>query len=166
MKYNSIGEYFYRLSNRCLGFAILPVILVWAAFLLNQNFFSGLLYLEVKDGWLIRATIGTGLLLLIVFLTQANLAKVRLRRFSAEPSLGLRIQMYISVVMIRFRFFSLMLLVIGTGIFLTTELIFLYLLPVPVISFVFYWPGRWRMARDLKLKPEEKEILKNSALGV
>jgi hypothetical protein len=55
---------------------------------------------------------------------------------------------------------------IGLSVFLTAELLFLYLLLVPLLLFMTYWPVRWRVSKDLRLKHEEKEILKNKALGV
>ena len=166
MRYNSIGEYFYRLSNRCLVLALLPVIIVWAAYLMNQYFFSGLPWLQPDDKILLKAVGVTAIIIILIVLLQAYVIKSKLRKIIAEPSLGTRIKQYASIVLIRFRSFSFMILLIGSGVFLTSELHFLYLLPVPLLSFIMYWPIRWRVSKDLKLKPGEKEILKNNTLGV
>ena len=166
MRYNSIGEYFYRLSNRCLAFALFPVIIVWILYLVNLNFFSGvpLVHLESKTIWLVVSV--TGIIIMLVFSAVYLTIKIRLKRIMSEPSLGGRMKLYINIVWTRFGSFSFMLLLIGAGIFLTANLAFLYLLPIPVISFLFYWPSQPRMSKDLKLKPEESEVLKNKNLGV
>ena len=166
MRYNSIGEYFYRLSNRCLVLALIPVILVWIAYLINQYFLSGLPWLQPGQKILLIAIGGVGIIIILIFWVQAGVVKSKLKKILTEPSLGVKIKQYIPIVLIRFRSFSFMLLMIGLSVFLTAELLFLYLLLVPLLLFMTYWPVRWRVSKDLRLKHEEKEILKNKALGV
>lgn len=165
MKYNSIGEYFYRLSNRCLGLVLLPVMVVLAAYVMDQYFFTGLPWLPI-DIWLVRLIyLVTTVMAVLIFFQYWQVARV-IRPMRLEPSLGKRISSYIRIVMIRFRIYSLMLLLLGTGVFLTGDLTFLYLLPVPILMILFYWPFLYRMSKDLKLKSEEREILGNKKLGV
>jgi hypothetical protein len=149
-----------------LALALFPVMVIWISYSINQYFFSGLPWLELDDPVLIKGLVGTGILIIMIYWLQIYLSIRRLKPLITEPSLGLRIKKYIPVVLIRFRSFSLMLLVIGLGIFLTAKITFLYLLPIPLLSFIIYWPSRWRIAKDLKLKAEEKEILGNKTLGV
>lgn len=166
MRYNSIGEYFYRLSNRCLALALFPVVLIWAAYLGNQYYFSGLPWLQVSKE-IIREFVGAITILIIFsFGLLYILIKKRLKEIKAEPSLGLRMKLYIKVVLIRFRSFSMMVLLIGVGIFLTANLNFLFPAPIPVVLFIYFWPVHKRLSIDLSLKPEEQEVLKNKTLGV
>jgi hypothetical protein len=165
MKYNSIGEYFYRLSNRCLGLVLFPVTVVLAAYIIDQYFFSGLPWLLAEE-WLISLIYLTSTVMTFLFFFQYWQVARAIRPMRLEPSLGKRISSYIRIVMIRFRTYSLMLLLIGTGVFLTGDLTFLYLLPVPILLILLYWPFLYRMSKDLKLRLEERDILKNKSLGV
>jgi len=166
MRYNSIGEYFYGLSNRCLGLVLLPVLLVLAAYISNYYFFSGLPWFKVEENMLEKVVaIETGIVfLLTLFMVWMGSSKIR--TLMIEPSLGKRMAGYIPIVLIRFRMFSLMVFLVGTGVFLTGELMHLVILPVPVILILACWPLRCRMAKDLRLKPEEHDVLKNKNLGV
>src|SRR6185436_1634523 len=97
MRYNSIGEYFYRLSNRCLALVILPVLMVWAAYAASQYFFSGLPWMELDDASLIRWVATGGMCLLSVFGLQWSMLRGRLKALTQEHSLGERMRLYISV---------------------------------------------------------------------
>lgn len=166
MRYNSIGEYFYRLSNRCLALALFPVILIWVAYLVNQYFFSGLPWLQFSPE-IIREFVGAITILIVLSYGLLYVfIKKRLKEIKPEPSLGLRMKHYIKIVFTRFRSFSLMVLLIGVGIFLTNDLNLLFPLPIPIVLFLTHWPTHKRMTFDLKLKPEEQEVLKNKSLGV
>lgn len=46
------------------------------------------------------------------------------------------------------------------------DLLLLAPLPFTVVLIIVYWPFHSRMARDLKLKPEERDVLKDKSLGV
>ncbi len=166
MKYNSIGEYFYRLSNRCLGLVLLPVLVVLGAYVSNQYFLTGLPWLGADETLMVRLLWAETVITLLFIALQLGMASSKLKALRPEPSLGKRITGYVPVVMARFRIFSLMLLTIGLNVFLTGELAFLFFLPFPVIFILAYWPFRIRMAKDLRLKHEESEILKNKKLGV
>ena len=166
MRYNSIGEYFYKLSNRCLVLALLPVVLIWIAFVINQKYFSGSLIYEINGQHLYIIVLSTGIMMASQFWFQRHKSMIKLNYLQKEPSLGMRMKGYSSIVIYRFYNFSLMLLFVGVGIFISTELTFLFLIPIPIISFLLYWPSRWRMSRDLHLKVEEQQILRDDKLGV
>jgi hypothetical protein len=165
MKYNSIGEYFYRLSNRCLALILLPVVVILICYFLNQYFALGLPLSEqvLGDPEILAIEISGMLALTILFLA---ISVRKLRRLKSEPSLGKRMSGYILIVMNRAWTFSGMLLIVGVTVFLTGKLIFLYPLPYVGILFLIYWPSHSRMSTDLKLKTEERDIIKNKKLGV
>ena len=166
MKYNSIGEYFYRMSNRCLALVLLPVTLLLAAYTSNQYFFSGLPWLIVDEGLLVKMTAGVAVLIIFLSAIIVWMSHPKLKALSKDPSLGNRIMGYVPIVTLRFRMLSLMLFIIGSGIFLTGSLMFFFLMSIPVFQLLIYWPVASRMAKDLRLKFEEREILKNKSLGV
>jgi hypothetical protein len=166
MKYNSVGEYFYKLSNRCLGLVLLPVLFILIANFFNQHFLSGLALTASTGGILVEVMTVEGSVFIILFGVMQMLVALKLKPLRNDPSLSNRISGYIPIVMIRFRFLSIMILVIGTCVFLIGDLILLAPLPfIAVLTFI-YWPFNTRLARDLKLKPEEWDILKNKSLGV
>lgn len=165
MKYNSIGEYFYRLSNRCLALILLPVVLLLIGYFINRYFSFGLPFnvLPLADFEILALEIASLLIITIAFLA---ISSRKLKRLKPEPSLGKRISGYVLVVMTRAWTFSAMLLIIGISVFLTGNLMFLYPLAYVGFLLLIYWPAPTRMASDLKLKPEERDIMRNKKLGV
>jgi hypothetical protein len=165
MKYNSIGEYFYRLSNRCLALILLPVVVILICYFLNQYFSLGLpLTDQVLGDWEVMAIEISGTLVLTILFLAISARK--LRRLKNEPGLGKRMSGYVLIVMTRAWTFSGMLLIIGVTVFITGKLIFLYPLSYIGILFLIYWPSPTRMSTDLRLKSEEQDIIKNKKLGV
>jgi hypothetical protein len=165
MKYNSIGEYFYRLSNRCLALILLPVVIILTCYFINQYFSLGLPLSEqdLDDLEILAIEISGVLVLTILFLA---ISAQKLRQLKSEPGLGKRLSGYIAIVMTRGWTFSAMLLIVGVTVFLTGKLIFLYPLLYVGILFLIYWPSPSRMSADLRLKSEERDIIKNKKLGV
>ena len=166
MKYNSIGEYFYQLSNRCLGFTLLPMLCLLAVYGLSYFSLVELPRVTVEEADLPSYQAVIGGLILLMFLSLYFRVRGRTNKLITEPSLGARMNGYSVVVLIRFRAFSIMLLIVGFVVFLSTEISFLYQLIVPLLAVFHYWPSRARIAVDLKLKTEEKEILRQDTLGV
>jgi hypothetical protein len=166
MKYNSIGEFFYGLSNRCLGLVILPILLILCAYLGNQYFYTGLPPLKVDKPTLVKILCMDAGIIILLFGISVWIVSTKLKVLRVELSLGNRMAGYVIIALIRFRIFSLMILLIEIGVFLTGDKLFVYLMPIPTILVFTYWPLRSRMVRDLKLKPQEREVLKKSLLGV
>lgn len=165
MKYNSIGKYFYRLSNRCLALILLPVIVILTCYFINQYFALGLPLSEnALTDWEILAIEISGILVLTILFLAISARK--LRQLKTEPGLGKRMLGYVLIVMTRGWIFSAMLLIIGVTVFLTGNLIFLYPLPYAGLLFLIYWPSPTRMSADLRLKSEERDIIRNKKLGV
>lgn len=165
MKYNSIGEYFYKLSNRCLALILLPILIILSTYLTLQYFNSSIipLFWEWPSWKIITIEVSTMASLLIIHLV---IVIRKIRKLTSEPSLGKRLSGYVAIVMLRGWTFSLMLLTIGLVTFITSDLTFLYPLPAVVLLFLIYWPSPTRMATDLNLKPEELTIIRNKKLGV
>lgn len=165
MKYNSIGEYFYKLSNRCLGLILLPMLVVLAVYLVSNYVFNApnwIAIVHLSGGQLITLEVG---ILAVLMIVQLLLAARDLKRLKREPSLGTRMTGYAPAVMTRSLIFSFMLLVCGGLTFFSGDLNLLYPLPAVVALFLFYWPTPGRMAIDLKLKPEERKIMHNKKMG-
>ena len=165
MKYNSIGEYFYKLSNRCLALILLPILTILSTYLVLLYFNrSTFLFNWDWPTWKIMILEVGIIMALLSFVMVMVIAK--LKRLAPEPSLGKRLSGYISIVMLRSWSFSFMLLTIGLITFMTSDLIFLYPLPGVALLFLIYWPSPARMSTDLRLKPEERDIIRNKRLGV
>jgi hypothetical protein len=165
MKYNSIGEYFYKLSNRCLGLILLPILLVLAIYLVSNyvvNTPNWIAITQLSGDQLITLEVG---ILAVLMTIQLLLTARSTKRLKREPSLGARMIGYVSVVMTRSLISSSMLLICGGLTFFSSNLNLLYPLPLVAALFFFYWPTPGRMATDLKLKPEERKIMHNKKLG-
>jgi hypothetical protein len=165
MKYNSIGEYFYKLSNRCLGLILLPMLVVLAIYLVSNYVFNTPNWIAIthlSGGLLITLEVG---ILAVLMIIQLLLTASSTKRLKREPSLGTRMIGYVPVVMTRSLIFSSMLLVCSGLTFFSGDLNLLYPLPMVAVFLLFYWPTPGRMADDLKLKPEERKIMHNKKMG-
>jgi len=165
MKYNSIGEYFYKLSNRCLGLILLPLLVVLAIYLVSNYVFNTPNWIAITQLFgdqLIPLEVG---ILAVLTTVQLIITANSLKQLRREPSLGKRMSDYVPVVMTRFWALSLMLLVTGCLTFFSGHLNLLY--PLPVIGFLglIQWPSVTNMARDLKLRPEEIKIMRTKTMG-
>ena len=157
MNYTALTEYFYKLYNRCLAFMFVPV--------------TGFLYLYhlVLTNRLTRLIMDNDAtnVILVVFPVMALidltivhcLCSRHLGRHASEPSLGIRLDQYVRVVMMRVVAAVLTSLLMAIGLFLTQHQYFTVYFAVLVLWIVLQWPTPGKVARDYRLKGDEKQMV-------
>jgi branched-subunit amino acid transport protein len=157
MNYNSLREFFYKLYNICLAMMFFPIgsfLIVY--YLLLTNKISPTIQGETVE-----------LIILVSFpiLTIVDLTIVHLvvrKKFlvlSKEVSLGIRLEKYFSVAVIRMSTMVATSLFMAAGLFLTgSEWFAVYFLAL-IVWLIFYWPTPGRVSKDLALRGDEAEMV-------
>ncbi|MFM8740377.1 MAG: hypothetical protein ACKOC0_09245 [Cytophagales bacterium] len=157
MNYNSLTEYFYKLYNRCLALMFPPV----AGFLyLYQLVLNNTIKPSVAE-------VATTDVIVVAFPTTALvgltivhwLCAKSIKRYASELSLGIRLDHYAKIATIRAVAAVGASLLMALGLFLTQHPYFTVYLSVLVVWIVLYWPTPGKIARDYKLKGDEKHML-------
>ncbi|NOS56338.1 MAG: hypothetical protein HOP37_08800 [Cyclobacteriaceae bacterium] len=157
MNYSSLREFFYKLYNICLLMMFLPIgtFLVIYYLLLTNQISPSIQSEQVEQIILIVFPILAVLDLTIVHLV------VR-RKFSLlnrEISLGVRLEKYFSVAVIRLSAIVATSLFMAAGLFLTGSEWFAIFFLVLVIWLAFQWPTPRRVSKDLKLRGDEEQMV-------
>jgi small-conductance mechanosensitive channel len=87
------------------------------------------------------------------------LSSRHLGRHASEPSLGIRLDQYVRVVMMRVVAAVLTSLLMAIGLFLTQHQYFTVYFAVLVLWIVLQWPTPGKVARDYRLKGDEKQMV-------
>ncbi len=157
MNFNSLGELFYKLYNRCLAVMFIPIAVFLAVyyFLLIGKWTA-----IIQDEQLV-----TVILIIFPVLTVINLTIVHLvvaSKFKAllpEPSLGIRLEKYFSIGFIRLAALASDSVLMAAGLALTGHSYFtLYFIGLLVWLF-FIWPRPSRVSKDLQLRGDEKKMV-------
>lgn len=158
MNYNSLTEYFYKLYNRCLALMFVPVAaFLYVYHLVLNNDISPLVHAqEFVDMILIVFPA-----LALTHLTIVHwLSTKRLAQNAPEPSLGVRLDRYVSVVVMRMSATLVGSLLMVVGLLLTQHQYFTIYFAGIVLWTVFQWPTPRRIVSDYQLKGDEKQMVR------
>jgi hypothetical protein len=81
-------------------------------------------------------------------------------------SLGLRLERYYALTVIRFSLISFADLLLIGGYFLTGNLLFSALFGVSLILFLLIWPRPSKVCNDLKLKGDERQMVYHKKMNL
>lgn len=157
MNYSSLREFFYKLYNICLLMMFVPIgtfLVIYYLLLTNQ--ISPTIQSELVE----RIILIAFPILAIIDLTIVHLV-VR-RKFlllNREISLGVRLEKYFSVAVIRLSAIVATSLFMAAGLFLTGSEWFAIFFLVLVIWLAFQWPTPQRVSKDLKLRGDEEQMV-------
>jgi hypothetical protein len=154
MKYASLQEFFYKLQN-VLYLLILFPLLVFIFFFVYETYRPEAVSEEQ------RSTIYVALLVFIVIdLSVASFIFYRnLKAIRKIASLGLRLEKYYAITVLRFSLVSFADLILIAGYFMTGNLIFAILFGISLVFFLLSWPRTSKVCADLKLKGDEREMV-------
>jgi hypothetical protein len=157
MNYTSLTEYFYKLYNRCLALMFVPVagFLYQYHLVLNNRIAPLVINRDVTDVILV----GFAAIALIDLTIVHWLCRQHLGRHTSEPSLGIRLDQYVKVVMMRAVAAVLTSLLMALGLFLTQHQYFTIYFVVLVGWIVWQWPTPNKVVRDYGLKGDEKQMV-------
>lgn len=133
--------------------ALLPPLLLFVFFYLEYQ-----AELPVASEFSIGVVVVASLYLFILFYALYH-ARVRVLRLRSEPSLRVMLERYAEIL--RLRFFSIAgasLLLLG-GFIVMHDQLFVALFLVALIVFSVFWPTPSRVANDLKLKGDARQMV-------
>lgn len=157
MNFSTLGEFFYKLYNRCLLVMFIPIGVFLAVyyFLLVGN-----LTAIIQDEELIQVILIAFPIISVINLTIVHLvAAARFKALIPEPSLGIRLEKYLSAGFIRISSLASGSVLMAIGLALTSHAYFTIYFSISLLWLFFIWPTPSRVSKDLKLKGDEKKMV-------
>lgn len=154
MKFLSIREYFYRLSNRATVLVTFAVAGIGAA-----EFLRDLQPIVEGDAVMFVFGVITALALAELTLVNAWYVPQQIRVIRREFSLGLKLERYAQPVFFRLVICVSAVMWYAVGYYLTGHLVFILLATAVLLLFFFLWPTRTRACRELELKPDQRQMV-------
>jgi hypothetical protein len=157
MNFNSLAEYFYKLYNICLLLMFVPVagFLYVYQLVLTHQLQPTIQSEQVTKFILILFPVLAFLDLTIVHWVVGR----RLSKLSQEPSLGVRLEKYVSMATIRISASVATSLFMAAGLYMTNHEYFSIYFLVIILWTAYHWPTPKRVCRDYKLKGDEEKMV-------
>lgn len=154
MKFLSIREYFYRLSNKAILLVTFAVASIGVAEFLRD-------LQPMVEGDAVMVVFGVITALAFAELTLVNMWYIpqRIRLIRQEFSLGLKLERYAQPVVLRLLMCVSAVVWYAVGYYFTGHLAFVLLPAGVLLLFFFFWPTRERACRELQLKPDQRQMV-------
>ena len=156
MRFNSVKEYFYKLNNT--GYQLMMVPLILFIYFYSQSYFydSQPLIEPRFNTYLLYALLGISLITLtIVHMRTRNKAT----RIATEVGLGIKLEKLGSVLITRMIWKAVITVLMPLGLLATGNQVFSILFGVTLAWFFLQWPTPSRVAKLLKLRGDEREMV-------
>jgi hypothetical protein len=153
----TLKEYFYKLYNRGLVMMLLPIAeFLGIYYLILASFLPPI----IDDSFAIRILLILIpiVVLLILTIVQLDLNK-RLRKISDEPGLGKKLDLYFPVAKKKINSLAGVSFLLAIGFFLTSDDRFTIYFGVIALWCMWQWPTPRKVARELRLKGDEREMV-------
>lgn len=157
MNFSSLGEFFYKLYNKCLAVMFIPIAVFLAIyyFLLTGKWMA-----IIQDEQIVTIILIVFPILAIVNLTIVHLVVTsKFKPLLAELSLGIRLEKYFSVGFIRLAALASDSVLMAAGLALTGHSYFTLYFTGLLVWLFFIWPTPSRVSKDLKLRGDEKKMV-------
>jgi hypothetical protein len=153
----TLKEYFYKLYNRGMLMMLLPIAEFLAIYYL---ILSGFLVPIVYDELLVIMLLVLFPIAVLTILTIVQLEiNKRLKKISEEPSLGRKLDLYYPIAKRKIKSLVWVSLLLGVGFFFTADDRFSIYFGGIILWYAWQWPSPRKVARDLKLKGDEREMV-------
>jgi hypothetical protein len=153
----TLKEYFYKLYNRGMIMMLLPIAEFLAIYYL---ILSGFLPSIIEDELTIKILLILIPIIVLLILTIVQLeVKKRLKKISDEPSLGKKLDLYFPVAKQKINSLVWVSFLLAVGFFFTSDERFSIYFGVIILLCGWHWPSPRRVARDLRLKGDEREMV-------
>lgn len=154
MKFNSIREFFNTLYNILYGILLVPLLIFMY------------LYLEQQSGSLMSQIVESSLLvwvlsLVVIFEWAMSFVIFHKGMKAVDQRIGFgeRLEKYRAITIVRYAIISSSCFVLTVGFYLTQHQVFSALFVMGMILQSSFWPTTYRVAKHLKLKGEEREMI-------
>ena len=157
MKFNSVKEYFYKLNSAGYQRLMLPLIVFilyfgQSAFALFQPFLTNEIFVEMFFyGCLVIA--------LVILTTVQLLAYQKIKAIRKKIGLGIKLEEYANAVLKRMNGMSFVSTVLPMALFVSADNRLAIIFAVIFLIFFVQWPSPKRVARQLRLKGDERMMV-------
>lgn len=151
MDFTSIKEYFYKLWSRLLLLLIIPIFVFISLHIVHTPITSG--YDDVVISNAVTLTV------VLVWLAALFLNFKRIK--SARKGQGLRqkLEKYFELTTVRFSLIGLVCLILAVGFAFTLANYYTYAFVAHLVLAGLLWPGGRRVAQELRLRGDEREMV-------
>lgn len=154
MKFASLEEYFYKLQNVLLGLLLMPLLSFAYLFVVPSQRFGSLGDTQLIVGGLLGfVAVSDWIIITLIFRRMVN-------KISLLVGLSLKLERYYYATIIRYGVGIVACLILALGFYLTDSSIFVGLFGVAVGLFFVTWPRPVKVCDDLKLKGDEREMVR------
>jgi hypothetical protein len=153
MRYSSLEEFFYKLQTVLYLLILFPLV-VFIFLFVSETYrpipvLGEQIFIDVAFSFFVVTD-----LVVASFIYYKNLRMIR-----KIGSLGLRLERYYAITVLRFSLVSFADLILIGGYFLTGNLIYGILVGLSLIFFLLVWPRPSKVCLDLKLKGDERTMV-------
>jgi hypothetical protein len=159
MIFSSLREFFYKLYNIFLISMLLPMLLfIGIYYVLLTNIITP--YITDVDAVQILVITFPTLALLALTIVHWS-ASARLKALSREPSLGIKLEEYLSAASLRLKGCVFSSVLMAVGLFFTNHQYFGIYFGVIILWVIVIWPSPRRVCKDLRLRKDEAELVRS-----
>ena len=159
MRYNSLREYFYKFHNLLYAISLIPllafVVLYWQ---IQEGNLHGIFYLEEVINQVLLFSLGFVVLadwVITFFLFNKGLRSAR-----KLPGLGIKLDRYYNLTLLRFTIVLSGSLTFAIGFYLTENQVFTILAVLNFFLLLLLWPSPAKVCGDLQLKGDERTLVR------
>lgn len=157
MKFNSIKEYFYRLTNGGYQRMMLPLILFTlyfgqSSFMLFQPFLS-------NEMWIDPIFYGVAIATLLCLTTVQVVYYFKFKSIAKMIGLGLKLENYGDHALHKMNWISFVALLQPVGLFAIADNRLAIIFALVFVWFFLQWPSPKTVARQLQLKGDERKMV-------
>lgn len=157
MKFNSVKEYFYKLSNT--GYQLMMVPLILFIYFYSQSYFYSHSPILKQQGIIDYLFIAVAVISLFVLTTvQINFA-ISVKKLINQVGLGLKLEKLGSLLITRMIWLALVTLLMPISLILSGDQMFSIFFAISLAWYFLHWPNPSQVSKLLKLKGDEKEMV-------
>lgn len=153
----TLKDYFYKLYNRGMIMMLIPIVEFLAIYYL---ILAGFLPTIVDDKSVIIILLILFPIVVLIMLTIVQLeVNKRLEKIAEEPSLGRKLDLYFPLAKRKINSWVWVSSLLSFGFFLTSDERFSIYFGAIILWCAWQWPSPRKVARDLKLRGDEREMV-------
>ncbi len=157
MKFNSVKEYFIKLSSN--GYQRMMIPLVIFIFYFGQSSF-GLLKPFLSDAIFVDVIFITCTIATIISLTTVQISfQKKNKSIATFVGLGLKLDKYGDEAVLKMKWIGMIAIIAPVALFITGDLRLTVLFGIVFLWFFIQWPSPRKVARQLKLKGDERTMV-------
>jgi len=157
MKFNSVKEYFYKLNNT--GYQLMMVPLILFIYFYSQSYFYQHNPILNQQSIIDYLFIAVAVLSLVILTTVQLIFAKQTRKVAGEIGLGIKLEKLGSLLKTRMIWLAFIALLMPLGLILSGDQVFSIFFVLALAWYFLHWPNPKQVAKLLKLKGDEKEMV-------